>query len=73
MTYLAHRGSQPGPLLLHANGAPLSRSSLVAKMRHALEASGFDPQKYNGHSFRIGAATTAATKGEEDALIQTLG
>ncbi len=42
-------------------------------MRKALEATGSDPILYNGHSFRIGAATTAAAKGIEDAIIQTLG
>ena len=70
---LAARGSQPGPLFLHATGSPLTRSSLVQMMRRALQQAGIDPSLYNGHSFRIGAATTAASSGIEDALIQTLG
>ena len=71
--YLRYRSSQPGPFFLHTNGQPLTRQSLVCHMRKALEATGSDPSLYNGHSFRIGAATTAAAKGIEDAIIQTLG
>ena len=42
-------------------------------VRAALTSAGVDQQKYCGHSFRIGAATTAAAKGVEDSIIKTLG
>ena len=38
-----------------------------------LQRAGVDQSKYCGHSFRIGAATTAATKGVEDCIIKILG
>ena len=45
----------------------------VAKVREVLEEAGLDPRKYAGHSFRIGAMTTAAARGVEDSVIKTLG
>ena len=30
-------------------------------------------ENYSGHSFRIGAVTTAASKGIDDSMIQVLG
>ena len=53
--------------------APLSRSGLVDKVRQYLHQGGVDPTHYSGHSFCIGAATTAAAKGVSDATIQVLG
>ena len=71
--YLAIRGRDPGPFYRFQSGAPLSRELLVKHVREALKAKGFDESKYAGHSFRIGAATTAAAVGLEDSLIKTLG
>ena len=51
----------------------MSRELFVARVRGALEQSRLQPQKFTGHSFRIGAATTAAARGVEDSLIKTLG
>ena len=45
----------------------------MRKVREALGPWGIDEKKYSGHSFRIGAATTAAAAGIEDSLIKTLG
>ena len=71
--YLEKRGPAPGPLFKLASGAPLSRSALVDHLHRALQRAGLEAASYNGHSFRIGAATTAANCGIEDSLIQTLG
>ena len=42
-------------------------------VREALTVAGVEAKNYAGHSFRIGAATTAAQKGLQDSLIKTLG
>ena len=72
-TYLQCRGNKTGPLFCFKNGAPLTRKKFVAHVKSGLSAAGIDHKKYNGHSFRIGAATTAAAKGLEDSIIKTLG
>ena len=51
----------------------LTRQRLVNQLHQALQKSGLDSSKYNGHSFRISAATAAAEKGVEDSMIKTLG
>ena len=45
----------------------------MAAVRDALGRAGVECCQYCGHSFRIGAATTAAARGIEDSLIKTLG
>lgn len=73
LQYLADRGNRPGPLFLRANGKPLTKAQLVAEVRSALTEAKLPAASYAGHSFRIGAATTAAAAGVEDSVIQTLG
>ena len=71
--YLALRGRRSGLFFRFLAGMPLSRESLVQKVREALVPSGVDVAAHSGHSFRIGAASTAAAVGIEDFLIKTLG
>ena len=73
LQYLAVRTPSPGPLFVFQSGAPLTRASLVSHLRAALQKAGIPHSAYSGHSFRIGAATSAAQCGLEDSLIQTLG
>ena len=69
LAYLSVRGTAPGPLFVFRNGAPLSHLDQVRVVRAALESQGMDVHHFNGHSFRIGVATTAAACGIEDSLI----
>ena len=73
LAYLAVRPPIRGPLFIHANGTPLTRVELIRHVRQALRLRGFDVSNYSGHSFRIGAATTAAARGIPDATIKMLG
>ena len=45
----------------------------MTALKEVLQVDGVDQSKYSGHSFRIGAATTAAARGMEDSIIKTLG
>ena len=44
----------------------------MKNVSESLGLSGMEVDRYSGHSFRIGAATTAATAGVKDSLIRTL-
>ena len=71
LAYLKFRGSQPGPLFQWQSGTPKTR--FVEEVRVVLEAAHLPAKDFAGHSFRIGAATTAALAGLPDSAIQTLG
>ena len=73
LSYLVKRGPTPGPLFMFDDGRYLTRDRFVRAVREALTATGVDALKYAGHSFRIGAATTAANCGVQDSLIRTMG
>ena len=71
--YLALRGNKPGPLFQWEDGSSLSKPRFVKEVRAALTAAKLPAHKFAGHSFRRGAATTAAMAGIQDSTIQTLG
>ena len=66
LTYLLKRGNTPGALFQWENRIPLSKTKFVEAIRRALTAANLPAKDYAGHSFRIGAATTAASAGLED-------
>ena len=72
VSFLEHWGNRPGPQFLFENGLSLSRSLLTDRLRVILVSAGL-PGDFSSHSFRIGAATSAARAGIPDQLIQVLG
>ena len=71
--HLTLHGNSTGLLFHFDDNPPLTKSKFTSKFRDLLIQAGIDSSLYAGHSFRIGAASTAAAKGVEDSLIQTLG
>ena len=65
--------SASGPFFVFSDGRVLTRERFVKELRAALTEGGFRADDYAGHSFRIGAARTAASHGMPDSLIKTLG
>ena len=71
--YLTRRGITPGPLFIFASGRPLTKDALTAETRQLLSHLGCQASDYAGHSYRIGAATAAASAGLPPWLVKTLG
>lgn len=73
LAYMVARGKGTGPFFRFQDGKPLTRVRFVARVRDALAKAGVDQSAYSGHSFRSGAATTAAKQGISDSTIKILG
>ena len=73
LDYMVRRGSAAGPFFSFSDGGFLTRDRFVQEVRAALSCAGVDSSAFAGHSFRIGAATTAARKGIPDSTIKMLG
>ena len=72
LAYLHRRGPLSGPLFIDTHGQPLTRSRLSSFVQSVLQGAGI-PGQFSGHSFRIGAATTATQCSIPDHLIKTMG
>ena len=62
-----------GPLFMWHSGRYLTREALSHTLKELVEVAGWNSSSFSSHSFRIGAATTAAATGLPDWLIQSLG
>ncbi|XP_033727187.1 uncharacterized protein LOC117316621 [Pecten maximus] len=71
--FLQTRGSKPGPLYIFQSGKPVSYAYFTRIMKRVLLASGYSTDSYKSHSFRIGAASLAATMGVPEGDIQAMG
>ncbi|XP_026119848.1 uncharacterized protein LOC113099011 isoform X1 [Carassius auratus] len=67
------RSSDHSPLFSLSNGAPLSKTWFRSHLVSVLKNCSLSPSLYTGHSFRIGAATTAAERGVPTTAIKILG
>lgn len=70
LDYINVSGNMPGPLYRNRDGSRVSRSDFTKILLASLKISDLDPNRYKGHSFRIGAATYAAEKGFTDVQIR---
>ena len=70
--FIAGRGSTQGPFFHDPDGGTLTKPVFICHLRDVLQSLGIPACQHAGHSFRIGAATTAATIGMENSTIQML-
>ena len=74
LSWLVCQGNAKDPLFQFQSGVPLTRARLVAELRRALSTRNTkNADRFSGHSFRSGVATTAAAHGIEDSQIKLLG
>ena len=71
--FIAVGGNRPGPFFVMTGAKPLTKARFITELRANLVVLGVPQDHYAGHSFRIGAATSAALAGVEDSTIQALG
>ncbi|XP_063775997.1 uncharacterized protein LOC134912640 [Pseudophryne corroboree] len=71
--YLKTRSDVPGPGLQHLDGMPVTQFQFRWVMERCICTMGLPVSRYGTHSFRIGAATTAAAEGCSSGQIRALG
>ena len=72
-SFVSIRPQCSGPLFMHMDRTPLTRYQFQAILNKSLQVSGHTSLRYRSHSFRIGAATTAAMCGFDPDDIKRFG
>lgn len=71
--YIQLRGPVSGPLFTFPGSLPVSYQFFSSCLKNSLAWAGVCTHQYTSHSFRIGAASTAAASGVSDEEIQQMG
>ena len=71
--FLSIRGNLQSLFFANAGGSPMLRIEFDVSLKLLLSLYGCQTTSFKGHSFRIGAATAAALRGESDAQIRAAG
>ena len=73
MNRKSSNATEKDPLFVEEHNIALFRKYFMGKLKTLLSYLDFVHSDYSWHSFRIGAATTCASNGIQDHMIQTLG
>ena len=71
--YCSRRGQDPGPFFAYPGPIPVQASVFCKLLERAVAWAGFSHLPIKSHSFRIGAATWAASQGYSEQQIQAMG
>lgn len=71
--YLQLRGSRPGLLFANSDGSPCVINQYRSVLARVVHAAGLSGRGITPHSFRVGAATSAAAVGIPEETIQRMG
>ena len=71
--FLKARGTVQASFFAYPDGSPMLRREFDDSLKQLLVFCGYQTASFKGHSFRIGAATDAALRGESDAQIRAAG
>ena len=72
-TFINLRPSTTGNLFVFPDGCPVTVSYFTDILNRCLNVCGLSSLLYKPHSFRIGAATTAAANGHSETQIACMG
>ena len=73
LDYVRRRPPGDGPLFIHFDKTPLTTFQFSQVMKKCLSIMGIPPDEFSSHSFRIGAATSAAISGVPVSVIKEMG